>query len=113
MERYEITRDVGEKWKKEIAILASDLSGWLSPEAFNARVEPTRDAMPSHVLFKLSDAKTVLEAWAIGKFAALAGDDRVRLVKPDQQWPDGQVQFGEAEPVDIEATQAFEPGRER
>jgi hypothetical protein len=99
-----------DRWNKEMTSLRDDLSRWLVPSAFNERLDRTHELLPSHILFNLPAARTVMDAWVLGRFGALTEADAVRLVA--DTWPDGQARFG-ARAINIEVTEVLEPGRRR
>jgi hypothetical protein len=99
-----------KQWVSEIYEFQRRFSSFASPASFIAALERLMERIPGEVFFNLPASSVLRDAYIVGRFASLAEADEVRL--ESTEWPDGQVRFGDLI-VNIEATEALEPGRRR
>ena len=79
-------------------------------DEFDQRQTELAGMIGANLLFNRGEAKWLLEAWILKKFARFVDASQIRLNRPDP--PDGYAIF-ESSTVPMEMTEVLEPGRKR
>jgi hypothetical protein len=88
------------------------LAVWQSPSAFQANVDELRQLVSAWEFFRIPALAFLREAWTLSQFASLSNATRLKLTRPEEQFPDGQVEAG-SRILQVEIAEAILPGRRR
>jgi hypothetical protein len=94
----------------ELTNARANMTAWQSPIDFQRTVKALHAGCRSGDIFNNPRLKFLLDAWILAEFTFCWPVDQVRLTRPNEQWPDGQIRIGTAI-ENVEVTSAHEPGR--
>lgn len=99
--------------RQEIASHQLYLTSWRPPEEMEQYVASVNDYMDSVDFFCQPGTQFLRDAWLAAQFAKHRRLHRVRLVPPELQWPDFEVQSIDGKIERVECVEADVPGRRR
>jgi hypothetical protein len=98
--------------RDELARARAMLSVWQSSSSFIEAATHLHSRTTSTVFFNRPELAFLRDAWVIAKFLKWRPHKRARLSSREEAWPDGLFESA-CGVVNIEVTEAFEPGRRR